>query len=589
MSALVALAFAITASPSGAGSPSAADDDFRVTLRLWNGDIFWEPASASSNPITRFGDEARSVFGPIPYGDCAAPGSRVMPVEVDGNVVDLRRNPSKPNHPLEFEHRDASGTVVKWTEGIPRCDKPSLAGPVTFCGLNSRLNRVVNGNVEWLFLCRKSNSSLEVGPDPYWLGSNPKFALFGAIGFNSTTGEIVFFDGRKDKHEFDWSEPLIPPGGASYSDTAGRAAAEDLYDPTFEVACFACHDNKNAYVVTPHAGQARVGYFAGEDGPQAKAFSLGDYLPKLPRTENTPFRVIGSGYTARYSVDLSRAKTVRDPTSNCTTCHTLTTQVTGQRFAADAAGHEPWISNPSWAQTLNLRKEKILRRLIARHRTDWALRSGLGKIHPWMTPETGNDLSAQAPLISEADWRKLSDCLWDAGGEECGYRPLYTPCPSPGLGPEGDGFDATDFSAAVLSLPQSETGADRILRLSWRYLNGYGNVAQRDDVRFNVAVRQTAIPPDGRAPDPADYPGMNEATGESSGAARLITDASYLGGTKFVDPPPSTELRDYRIELPATCGQRYLVRILPKRFCFDQSGVAYGTADHLLYSDVPCD
>ena len=159
--------------------------------------------------------------------------------------------------------------VVKWTQGISRCDKPSLAGPLTFCGLNSRLNRMVKGDVEWLFLCRKSNTSLEVSADPYWLRTNHKFALFGTIGFNKATGEIVFFDGRKDRYEFDWSEPLVPPGGSSYSDSAGRAAAEDLYDSTFEVACFACHDNKNAYVVDPHAAQARVGYFAGDDDLRA--------------------------------------------------------------------------------------------------------------------------------------------------------------------------------------------------------------------------------------------------------------------------------------------------------------------------------
>src|SRR3546814_9808591 len=45
---------------------------------------------------------------------------------------------------------------------FPRCDKPSLAGNVTYCGLGSRLNRVVRGNIEWLFFCRKSSSSREV-------------------------------------------------------------------------------------------------------------------------------------------------------------------------------------------------------------------------------------------------------------------------------------------------------------------------------------------------------------------------------------------------------------------------------------------
>ena len=410
-------------------------DPFAATVLRLNGDIFWAPAAASSDIVTRFGDEARSVFGPIPDADCASKDARVVPLEVDGNIVDLRPNPDKPGHPLEFEHKDAAGNTVKWTASIPRCDKPSLAGKLTYCGLNSRLNRVVNGSVEWLSLCRKSTDSLEVESDPYWQRSNTEFALLGTIGFNSLTGEQVFFDGRKDRKQFDWSKPFVPPGGRSYSDTAGRAAAEQLYDPTFEVQCSSCHDNKNAYVIDPHISVGRVGYFEGESGEHAAAFSLGDYLPNTPRYEEAPLRVIGSGYTERYRVEIDRARTVRDPSGNCTACHTLTTQLTGQRFAADAAGREPWIARPTWIQSVGLKFERQRFAAVDAHRTDWARRSGPGKIYPWMAPVTGNDLSAQSAPISPDDWQALSNCLWGAGGGECGYRPLYTQCPAPGAGP----------------------------------------------------------------------------------------------------------------------------------------------------------
>jgi hypothetical protein len=575
------------------------EDSFASTVQRWNGDVFWEPASESSNVVTRFGDEARAVFGPIPDGDCADSAAKALPVEVDGNIVELKPNPGKTGHPLEFEHKDAAGNIVKWTDSITRCDKPSLAGNVSYCGLNSRLNRVVRGNVEWLFFCRKSTASLEVQSDPYWLQANPKFALFGTIGFNSQTGEIVFFDGRKDRDEFDWSRPFVPPGGHSYSDKDGRAAAEALYDPTFQIQCYACHDNKNAYVIDPHAQQARVGYLGGESDSRAIAFSLGDYLPATPRREDAPFRVIGSGYTSTYSVELGRAKTVQDPTGNCTSCHTLTTQITGQRFAPDAVAQEPWISNPTWAQLLELLDERMKHSQIADHRTDWALRSGDGKIHPWMVPEDGNELAALRPGLSSAEWRKLSDCLWDAGGSECGYQPLYTPCPAPGSGPQGDGSEPTDAAVAVLPLPAGETAAERVLRVSWRYLNRYGNVPKRDDVRFNVALRETAIPPDRKAPAASDYPSMDETKGKNfmpidgqvgtSGSAKLVQNISHVGHVRGTEPTASTDLRDFRIDLPGTCNRRYLVRILPKRFCFDQSNVAYSAADHLLYADVLCD
>ena len=85
-------------------------------------------------------------------------------------------------------------------------------------------------------------------------------------------------------------------------------------------------------------------------------------------------------------------------------------------------------------------------------------------------------------------------------------------------------------------------------------MTGYGNVPERDDVRFNIVVRQTPFPLGGGAPDAADYPRMDEAKGETSGSGRLIINASYLGHTMFTEASPSTELRDYQIDLPATCG-----------------------------------
>jgi len=580
------------------GDAELEERTFAEAIRHWNSKIFWAPASASNNVITRFGDEARAVFGPIPEGNCADDAARFLPIEVEGNVVELKPNTEKTDHPLEFEHKDAAGNVIKWTDSIPKCDKPSLAGNATYCGLSSRLNRVVRGSVEWLFFCRKSTTDLEVWNDPYWQQSNPKFRLFGTIGFNRLTGEIVFFDGRKDQSEFDWSMPFIPPGGHSYSDKAGRAAAEALYDSTFQIQCSQCHDNKNAYVINPRAGQARIGYFGGSEDPRAIAFSLGDYLPETLRLEDAPFRVIGSGYTSTYRVELSRAKTVRDPTGKCTNCHTLTTQITGQRFAADAVAREPWVSHPTWGQLLNLQIEKLQYLKVANHRTSWALRSGSGKIHPWMVPGFGNELAELPPEISEADWRKLSDCLWYAGGPECGYQPLYTPCPVPGLGPQGDGSEPTDVEVAVLPVPAGERGTDRMLRVTWKYLNHYGNVPQRDDIRFNVAVREITMPPSRELPGTSEFPSMEEAKGKDlqplhdqigiSGSAKLIQNISYLGHVRWSEPIPSTDLRDYRVDFPGKCNRRYLVRLLPKRFCFDQSNVTYSSTNHLLYADVVC-
>jgi hypothetical protein len=278
----------------------------------------------------------------------------------------------------------------------------------------------------------------------------------------------------------------------------------------------------------------------------------------------------------------------------------LTTQVTGRRFAPDAVAQEPWVSNPTWAQLLELEAEKTKYAHVARHRTDWALRSGPGKIHPWMVPGDGNELSALPPGISSTDWRRLSDCLWDAGGTECGYGPLYTACPAPESGSGGDDSEPIDATVAVLPLPAGDAGgADRVLRVSWRYLNSYGNVPKRDDVRFNVAVKESQIPLTGGAPAGGDFPSMEETKGKKftpiygeigvSSSAKLIRNASYRGHARWTEPVASTDLREFRIDLPGKCNRRYLVRILPKRFCFDQSYIAYSSADHVLYADIVCD
>ena len=212
----------------------------------------------------------------------------------------------------------------------------------------------------------------------------------------------------------------------------------------------------------------------------------------------------------------------------------------------------------------------------------------------------GNNLSAQPDGLSLADWRVLSTCLWGAGGAECGYRPLYTPCPAPGAGAQGDGYGPEDLSTAMLTLPAGETGTDGVLRASWRYLNAYGNVPQRDDVRFDLAIKDTAVPSDGRIPSASDYPSAEEAIRcnqriggrqfcafgfHDSHPKRIILGTFEVHRTR----PPSTKPREYRIDIPASCNRRYLVRLLPKRVCFDQTNIAYSDDNYVGYVDFLCD
>ena len=583
------------AAPKAATAGTRTVSPYDLLLQ-WNGDVLWGPATASTNPVTKFGDEARSVFGPMPDGVCTGPNSRPVGLEVDGNVVRLEPNLSKAATPLEFAHRDVEGRLVKWTTAVDRCDKPSLAGGVTFCGLNSRVGRVTRDHVQWLFLCRKSSESLEIAAEPYWTETDPRFSRYSAIGFNNVTGEIAFLDGRKDRSVFDWRERFPPPGGASYGDSAGRRAAEELYDGGAVVDCVLCHDNKKPTVIDPHMQQARVGYFEGRHDPRA-VFSMGNFLPGRIARADAPFRVIGSAYSAAHASTLLDGRSFLVEGHPCSSCHSLTTLESGRRFAADATGKAPVIPNPTVMQNAALFAQKEALMLVQNHRTDWASATGAGKISPWMTPGHGGSLWKGVRVLNDDDWLRLSRCAWGVGGSECGYTPLFTQCPPPGGGV--DTFVPTNFSADVHPNPTATKGTQKLLRLSWKYLNGYGRVPTRDDVRFNVAFKTTDVPLAGAPLTRHEYPTVDEAKGTGvvaaaggvgrSGSATLLQDVSFAGHKKWTDPVPSSMARLYSLDVPAACGKRYLFRILPKRFCFDHSGVRFSEAEYLLYKDIDCD
>lgn len=137
-----------------------------------------------------------------------------------------------------------------------------------------------------------------------------------------------------------------------------------------------------------------------------------------------------------------------------------------------------------------------------------------------------------------------------------------------------------------------------MLRLNWKYLNNYGNIPQRDDVRFNVVVKSVELTSARAAPTDRDYPGREDAddrnfvamAGEvgASREAMFVRNVSFLGHARFTEPNPSSQLRTFQLDLPARCNRRYLVRVVPKRFCFDQSLLAYGQKDSVQYADIIC-
>jgi hypothetical protein len=579
------------------GPLSIAPDYFAKKILAWNGEIFWAPASKSDDYNLRFGDEARAVFGPIPAFDVTtlgkttrSDGSSVVTAslyaEVDGNRIELKPNPNKQGNPLEYEHTDADGNVVKWTATVDKCDKPSLAGGVTPCGTASRLSRVVRGNVEWIALARKTKKDpAPLDNDPYWQQGNPAFKLLGYIGFNKTSGEVVFFDGTYSGMKLDWKSAIVAPGGKGYSDEEGRTLAANIYDDAFRSDCIGCHDNKEPRIITPYIKQARVGY---RETRLAKAFSLGDLLPNATRSRRAPYRVVGSSYTALHTRTISTTRTVMDPAQNCTSCHPLTSGNTA-RFASDAVGRLGSLIDDKGEENA--------------FRTAWALRSGAGKIHPWMVAGDGNDLSADPPVpeISDADWNKLKAVLEDPSKDPQSLDLCTeTPAPESFVNDKTRIADPSGPQNFTLEIADNRDGTGEVaakeIHVLWQYLNDFGGVPDRDDVRFHLAIRETAIPNGGAEPRDLDYPSIEQTIARIStdlgGGVYLnrqdyiLKDVSFIGHRKFTDPAPSSTLRSYRIDFPVITGKRYLIRVLAKRFGFDQGGERYSYVDHLYYVDV---
>jgi hypothetical protein len=567
----------------------ADEDSVYVASRVaaWNGEIFWAPASkeadyiGATGRITRAGDEIRAVFGSIPPFDVStltptAPqvlpdGStyecRTLNLQVDGNLVVLKPNPSVTGSPLQFEHTDVTGAHVKWTTTIDQCDKPSLAGGVTPCGTSSRLAVVKRGNIEWISLARKTLPDDTLAAIPYWLPANPDFHLLGHIGFNRITGEVAFF-GELNGLVYQFDDPETPPGGAGYQDALGRADSRGRYDPNFKIACTACHDNKEPKVLTPYIKNARVGFL---DDARRNAFSVGDLLPVGIRRSDEPYRVVGSGFTSGPNQSVINDSQMISSLNTCTNCHDLTTGGTAS-FAADAINRLADL-NPTLSGEVDPA------------RTPWAKRTGDGKIHPWMTVQGNRLANASGVLYAEitsTEQQQLLDALVNPPADA---PKVYTPAPAPeSVGDDenriGDPSYAHFVAPVFSSSPDPHPTYDRQLTVRWNYHNSFGGVPTRDDVRFHLAIREVPIPAGGGPSPPADFPTLDQARGALAsqiagnvyriGDVLVIKDVAFKGHLKWTDPAPTSGPRDYAVAVPAQSGKRYLIRLLSKRFTFDQ-------------------
>ena len=336
--------------------------------------------------------------------------------------------------------------------------------------------------------------------------------------------------------------------------------------------------------MTPYMKHARVGY---RDPRRQELGSVGDLFPENLRNDRSPYRVVGTYYTTIHGDTLDTAMSIGHPSplKVCTECHGITNKGTG-RFTSDAVARLGELPDDNAPEN--------------QFRTAWAERSGLGKIHPWMLPVAGQDIS-QTPLaepISEDEWQKLKAAIIDPTSIS-GSKKIYTATPAPGSGSKPETLLA-DPSVPLINeviVTPAENGKIAVISINWTYANSLGGVPERDDVRFNVAIREVPKPTDDSEPPLEDYPSREVTKGSQAvaisdeisrqGDVLIVQNASFQGHQKFTDPAPTLQPRNYTLKFPGEPGRRYLIRILPKRFGFDRGGEVFSELDFVRFADVP--
>jgi len=641
ISFIIAIAFSANSlSDNAIQNGDAEAGSWQSTIVSLNSNYLWVPAPRTSlltgenlpkNIIA--GDEARAVFGQIPMLSCADPSAHTLHIQVNGNQVRLMPNPSKSGR-KQFAHFNTRGEIVEWTDSIARCDKPSLAGGVSECGTASRMviNKSKVSPVTWVLLCRKSMVEFEpiqVGrprtdfgkekdledPDSinnqrygdYWASDNPYYSLFGLIGFNEITGETTFFDGlKKDWNSYRFDDPVYPPGGFGYRDNTFRAKEiskpeeDSFYTNEHTIKCHTCHDNSNPWILSPHTNFEEVGY---RNRTRRQIFSSAQFSGL--QSYNSEFRLIGSDYINQidpmgqegYKLLSSAQSFTLDP--GCSQCHKLTTQMSGRYFAFDSLGLVNQQPPPSHIYNDPEGTEWFLQwEYLKNSRSRWA--TDIGKVHPWMPlplvssgrfmDPAPSDLYTRAPQALKVLQEQLELCAQpelhrpDQDVSSCNYQPLYTECPAP------------DLNLDQVSLKFEARGTTQ--RLTWQYQNDYGDVPDRDDVRFDVVLQQVPLTDPAGKTASSVYPSVELP--QTGSLASLLSSANGDGIARihnvapgnqpiYTDPAPSDRPRQYELKLPPLqCGYKYVASIKAKRFCFDTQPEKLSISQATVGLDVLC-
>ncbi|MBC8067217.1 MAG: hypothetical protein IAG13_02695 [Deltaproteobacteria bacterium] len=496
------------------------------------------------NDLAHYVAQCEAVLGPIPEISCdpgsPAPGTHVtrIPVMVDGV-------------PLGFgDAEDDALLAARTADGEYTCDFPSIGGDFS-CAVGSTLVQYQdeqNPNVQWVGLCR----GLPVDTVGY-----DRFIGNGLIGANVKTGEMCFFFAANPTPDAPYALPRLTSDVAEGSDLAPWLPPRDMPG-----SCLSCHPNNDPWVMTPWLGPEYMRQILEnpayplrlppgivvddllaarfvEPTPMRLRALLPTPLPegRTAWTEEEIFgddgevllrqyRAVGSSYVANeaaglvkprtgirpdsWSVDFRKRLMLNPMESSCSNgCHALANE-NFERIAIDSLGSK----------------------YAGKYLTDMMSNDAMPGFN-WMPP-----------VFGPADvWRRMFASV------AAPSIAAITECPLP---------KRLDVEPDVEI--DCDEGAGGKVVISWEYVNDYGDVPGRDDVRFDVAVG-TGIDDGMRRGVSRDSEVEGVAMTADDDGAAVVHDVTADAGNGS----------QYRIELPFVGSQRtWTIDVQPKRYCFEE-------------------
>ncbi len=492
------------------------------------------------NDLALYISQCEAVLGPIPEISCdpdnPAPGTNVtrIPVFSDGLLLGFGG---------EWDDEELARRAA---EEDYSCDFPSLGGDFA-CSIGSTLVQYWNEdnpNVQWVGLCRG------VGED---VPEYDRFIGNGLIGANTVTGEMCFFFGANENTDEEYVLPKLT------ADVESSADLEPWLPPgNMPGSCLSCHPNNDPWVLTPWLQPSYMTQLLTSD----------EYSMTLPEgVELTD--VLAAQHVRQTS---AKYKTLLpEPVPEGRTAWTEEEifdedgelmrrqyRAVGSSYvAAEAAGTvaaRKGAVDPRWS--INFRER--LRLQPAENSCAKGCHATANSYFETLAYDSLGDKYAAKYLSESMSEGTLTDTWMPLGGGPVDHWeemfesaeatiPAITECPIPKRLEE----------PVEVNVTCGEDGVSEA-ELRWSYVNDYGGVPSRDDVRFDVALSYGS-----------GGSKLGIAGSDSPEGVRMEAAGDSVTMLRDVAPEPGTN--EYRVVVPFSNDAPLLhVDVQPKRFCFEE-------------------